>query len=67
MKPQRQVQQKGVVLVQQWQILGGFCRLPDRRPVWVRLSLIVSCWSGQVLSFEVVDATIRPTRQSVNN
>jgi hypothetical protein len=39
MKPQRQLQQKGTVLVQQWQLFGPFRRRRDRR---VNVSFMVS-------------------------
>jgi hypothetical protein len=41
MNPQRQLQQKGTVLPQQWQVLGPFRRRRDRLAGRVSVSFIV--------------------------
>jgi hypothetical protein len=42
-KPQRQLQQKGTVLAQQWQVLGPFCRRRDRLASRLAGSFIADC------------------------
>jgi hypothetical protein len=66
-KPQRQLQQKGTFFEQQWQVSRPLRRRQDRLPERVAESFIVCRSPAEVLSFKVVNATMRQTCQSSIN
>jgi hypothetical protein len=64
MNPQRQLQQKGTVLPQQWQVLGPFRRRRDRLAGRDSVSFIVYAQLSEVLLLKMVNGTMRPLYQS---